>query len=80
MSVNSTMIEDILDLRGVITPLNLLKCKSRLESMKEGDFLKVMLTDIDVVQDLTTIVQRSCDEIVYKKEEPDCIYLKIKKG
>ena len=72
--------KNILDLRGVISPLNLLKCKSCLKSMDEGDVLEVFLADMDVVQDLMTIVNRSDDDIVYTKKREDCICLGIKKG
>jgi TusA-related sulfurtransferase len=70
----------ILDLKGVISPLNLLKCKSCLKSMENGDILEVMLADIDVVRDLIMIVKRSQDEVVYKKKMVDCICLGIKRG
>ena len=70
----------VLDLRGVISPLNLLKCKSRLKSMEQGDVLEVMLADIDVIQDLIMIVNRSRDEVVYKNKIKDYICLGIKRG
>jgi len=70
----------VLDLKGVISPLSLLKCKSCLKSMEEGDILEVMLADIDVVRDLTMIVKRSQDEVVYKNKMADCICLGIKRG
>jgi TusA-related sulfurtransferase len=70
----------ILDLRGVISPLNLLKCKSCLKSMDEGAVLDVLLTDIDVIQDLRMIVQRSRDEVVYTRQRVGCVCLGIKKG
>ncbi|MDX2439000.1 MAG: sulfurtransferase TusA family protein [Desulfobacterales bacterium] len=69
-----------LDLRGVISPLNLLKCKSRLKSMKKGQILEVQVTDMDVVQDLIMIVNRSSDEVVYKNNKADCTCLGIKRG
>jgi TusA-related sulfurtransferase len=72
--------KSILDLRGVISPLNLLKCKSCLKSMDKGDILEVLIADIDVVQDLKMIVKRSNDEIVYTKKMVDYICLGIKKG
>lgn len=40
-----------LDLRGVISPLDLLKCKSCLTSMEEGDLLDLILGDEDVAKD-----------------------------
>ncbi len=70
----------VLDLRGVISPLNLLKCKSCLTSMKKDEVLEVLLTDTDVVEDLMIIIKRSSDDVVYKKRKADCICLGIKKG
>ena len=70
----------VLNLRGVISPLNLLKCKSRLKSMGKGDVLEIMLADIDVVNDLVMIVERSSDEMIYKNKTADGFCLGIKKG
>lgn len=70
----------VLDLKGVISPLNLLKCKSCLKSMEKGDILEVILTDVDVVQDLILIIKRSRDEVIYKKKKTDSICLGIKRG
>lgn len=69
-----------LDLRGVISPLNLLKCKSCLSAMDEGDVLDVLLGDMDVVKDLKMIVHRSWDDVVYTRKRVDCVCLGIKKG
>ncbi len=70
----------ILDLRGVVFPLDLLKCKSRLKFMKKGKILEVIIADMDVVEDLIMIIKRSGDEVLYKKMKTDCICLGIKKG
>ncbi len=48
--------------------------------MDEGDVLEVLVSDMDVVQDLRMIVQRSNDEVVYTKKLLDCVCLGIKKG
>jgi TusA-related sulfurtransferase len=48
--------------------------------MEKGEILEVMLTDMDVVQDLIMIVKRSNDKIIYQKKNKDCICLGIKKG
>lgn len=69
-----------LDLRGVISPLNLLKCKSCLNSMGEGAVIEVLLADMDVVQDLKMIVHRSNDQVVYTRKKVDCVCIGIKKG
>jgi TusA-related sulfurtransferase len=70
----------ILDLRGVISPLNLLKCKSCLKAMEKGEILEVMLADRDVVKDLILIVKRSNDEVIYKSKAGAGIRLGIQKG
>lgn len=69
-----------MDLRGVISPLNLLKCKGCLKAMDEGAVLEVLVSDVDVVEDLKMIVQRSRDRVVYTKKLIDCVCLGIKKG
>ena len=69
-----------LDLRGVISPLDLLKCKSRLNAMQEGDLLDLILGDEDVAKDLITIVQRSGDQILYRRKKRNHICLGIQKG
>ncbi|MBU1194531.1 MAG: sulfurtransferase TusA family protein [Proteobacteria bacterium] len=69
-----------LDLRGVISPLNLLKCKNYLASMKPDEVLDVFLADTDVVKDLIIIVKKSRDRVMYQKNEADYICLGIKKG
>lgn len=70
----------ILDLKGVVSPLDLLKCKSCLNTMETGDILEVVLADADVVQSLITIIQRSNDAVVYTEQKADGIRLGIKKG
>ena len=70
----------ILDLKGVISPLDLLKCKSRLNIMDRGEVLEVLLGDEDVAQTLETIIRRSGDEVVYTETRVQCICLGIKKG
>jgi len=72
--------KNILDLRGVISPLNLLKCKSCLNAMDKGELLEVLVGDIDVVTDLKMIVQRSSDEVVYTRKRVDYVCLGIERG
>lgn len=41
-----------LDLRGVICPYNFVKTKLKLETMKEGEVLSVLLDDGDPIQNV----------------------------
>ncbi len=70
----------VLDLKGVISPLDLLKCKTCLKSMEAGDLLEVLLADEDVVQTLVTVIHRSNDQLMYKKQTSKGILLGIKRG
>ncbi len=75
------MIPDIkMDLRGIISPLNLLKFKNRLRSMKKGQIIEVILSDRDVSDDLVMITGRSQDMIVYHRQHAGVICIGVKKG
>lgn len=69
-----------LDLTGVVSPMDLLKCNACLTAMSPGDILEVILADAEVVENLTMIVLRSNDEILYRRKIPDRICVGIRKG
>lgn len=70
----------ILNLKGVISPLDLLKCKAQLSRMEKGQFLEVILGDRDVADHLSTIIRRSGDELYHLKKRHKDICLCIRKG
>ena len=72
--------KNVLDLLGVISPLDLLKCKTCLKSMEKGEIIEVVLADEDVVKNLISVIQRSKDEIIYTKKENGNMRLGSKKG
>ncbi|MFO7753285.1 MAG: sulfurtransferase TusA family protein [Desulfobacteraceae bacterium] len=72
--------DNILDLRGVITPLCLFQCKSVLKTLDKGQVLEVKLTDEDVIHDLAMIVARSGDEMLFRNETEGMVRLGIRKG
>lgn len=69
-----------LDLTGMVSPMDLLKYNACLKSMETGDILEVILADADVVKDLTMIVLRSEDDILYQRQTEDRICTGIRKG
>lgn len=69
-----------LNLRGVISPLDLLKCKALLNTMAEGELLEVILGDQDVADHLAAIVRRSGDELFSLEKRQKEICLCIRKG
>ncbi|MGE0642724.1 MAG: sulfurtransferase TusA family protein [Nitrospira sp.] len=46
-----------LDLRGVICPYNFVKTKLKLETMKEGEILSVLLDDGDPIRNVPRSVE-----------------------
>lgn len=69
-----------LNLKGVVSPMDLLKCNACLTAMAPGDILEVILADAEVVDNLTMIILRSNDEILYRQHTRDSICLGIRKG
>jgi len=69
-----------LDLKGVVSPMDLLKCNACLTAMAPGDILEVILADAEVVDNLTMILLRSNDEILYRQQTRDRICIGIRKG
>jgi TusA-related sulfurtransferase len=69
-----------LDLTGVVSPMDLLKCNACLTAMAPGEILEVILADAEVVDNLTMIVLRSNDEILYCQHHLDRICVGIRKG
>ncbi len=69
-----------IDLRGILSPVCLLKCKSMLAKINCGDVLEVLLQDPEVVEELIKIVDRSKDQVVNQQKEEDYYRIYIQKG
>jgi TusA-related sulfurtransferase len=67
-----------LNLKGVISPLDLLKCKALLNTMETGDTLEVILRDQEVAEHLATIIRRSGDELCHLKkgQKETCLFIR----
>lgn len=68
-----------LNLKGILSPICLLKCKSVLAGMNSGDVLEIALQDPDVVGQLTKIIQRSQDQVVKSQKKGDHYQVHIRK-
>lgn len=69
-----------LNLKGMVSPMDLLKCNACLTAMNSGDILEVILADEEVVSNLTMILQRSDDEILYRRHTRNSFCIGIRKG
>lgn len=68
---DSSMSE--LDLRGVICPYNFVKTKLKLETMKHGDVLSVLLDDGDPIRNVPRSVENE-GHTVLSQERVDRAY------
>ena len=47
-----------IDIRNVDWPVCILNCKKELDQMKEGEQMEVFVQDIDVVNNLVTLIEQ----------------------
>lgn len=79
--MSSNEIDSILDLRGVVCPLNFVKTKLRLDEMQDGQILKVVLDNGESLQNMPRSVKEEGHRIVKADEQDNGSYtLLIRKG
>ena len=66
-----------LDLRGVVLPISLLKCKTALMGLEPRENLDILISDPHVVEDLVKIIKRSQGLAVRPHREGDHYRLRI---
>ena len=71
-------IDDSIDLRGVMCPINFVKTKLRLESMEDGQILEVILDSGEPIQNVPKSLKDEGYKIVEVNKEDDCFRLKVK--
>ncbi len=69
----------MLDLTEVGWPESLLTCKSKLDAMAPGSELDILAKDLDVVQNLVQIVERSQCSIMKNARSGGGFQVRIKK-
>lgn len=73
-----TFEDQTLDIRDYHSPLSVLKVKSRLNNMKDGQILQVWSNDFETKVVLKQIINNSNDELlgIEKEDEYEKIYIK----
>ncbi len=69
----------ILDTKGLLCPLPVLKAKKSLRMMQPGDELEVITTDPGAVADFKCLCEEDGLELIEQREEPDVCYHILKK-
>lgn len=74
-------IDDLLDLRGVLCPINFVKTKLKLEELTPGQHLEVWLDDGDPIANVPRSVKEEGHMILkVNKEDGDYYRIVIRKG
>jgi len=73
-------IDEKLDLRGIICPMNFVKTKLKLEEMQSGQILEVILDDGEPVRNVPGSVKEEGNEILKVEKLDNGFKLLIKKS
>lgn len=57
-------MSDVLDLRGVVCPLNFVKAKIALEPMADGETLEILLDDGEPVRNVPRSLREDGDKVL----------------
>lgn len=69
----------VLDLRGVMCPINFVKTKLKLESMDSGEVLELVLDSGDPIQNVPKSIKEEGHKILEVKKEEGYFKLKIQR-
>ncbi|MFQ5965382.1 MAG: sulfurtransferase TusA family protein [Candidatus Scalinduaceae bacterium] len=78
MSENT--VDEKIDLRGVLCPINFVKTKLKLEMMEGGQILEVILDDGEPMRSVPRSVKEEGHEIIKVEKVDGCYKILIKKG
>jgi tRNA 2-thiouridine synthesizing protein A len=72
--------DKVLDVRGWSYPWCILKIKSELTQMDQGEILEVLGTGSQAMEDLPVVLGRAGDEVLRVEDEPESCRLYLRKG
>ena len=74
--IEGDMAKTVLDVKGLLCPLPVLKAKKQLRMMQSGDLLEVMTTDPGAVADFQCLCTQDGLELVSQSEDEGlCVHL-----
>lgn len=79
MNDNQHIATSELDLRGVICPYNFVKTKLKLETMKEGEILSVLLDDGDPIRNVPRSVENEGHTVLAQERVEQAYRLLIRR-
>jgi len=78
--MGETASEKVLDLRGWSCPWCILKAKSWLRTMKPGQTLELLCTDLSIGKNLPPVLKGTGDRIVHWEQHADYVNVVIRRG
>jgi len=69
----------IIDIRDIAWPICVLNCKNEVNQMKKGDQIDVLVKDIDVVNNLVTLIEQISNYSIEKFKKNNDYRLTIRK-
>ncbi len=72
-------MKHLLDLRGVICPMNFVKAKLKLEEIREGEKLELWLDDGEAIKNVPRSLKDEGHEILEVEKEKSYFKLVVKK-
>lgn len=74
------MSRETLDARNILCPLPVIRTQDRVESMAQGDYLRILCTDHGVINDIPAWCRINGHEVVSIDEQDDQIVVEIRVG
>ena len=77
--MSETLKNQTLDIRNYRSPLSVLKVKSLLNEMKDGQILEVLSNDFETLVVLGQIIENSSDELIGVEQKDEHKKISIKR-
>jgi TusA-related sulfurtransferase len=71
--------DHVLDLRGMIMPLTLLKITQRFRKIGDGETMAILGTDPDTRRDVLKVLETSPCEVLFIHDEKDYYLIRLRK-
>jgi TusA-related sulfurtransferase len=73
-------VDHVLDLRGMIIPLTLLKITQAFRNLKNGETMDIVGTDLDTRRDFLKVLGNSPCEVLHINAENGRYFIRLRKG
>jgi TusA-related sulfurtransferase len=73
-------VDHVLDLRGMIIPLTLLKITQAFRNLRNGETMDIVGTDLDTRRDFLKVLGKSPCEVLHINDENGRYFIRLRKG